>query len=100
LLLSATFGKRVERVARGWLNDPVRLVFCICFGHCVVFLMCELWFSVVCGMIGTAYCLLPDFFIYRVSQLVALLLLFVSFVHLFKSPSELQSDAPERLQST
>jgi superfamily II DNA/RNA helicase len=26
LLLSATFGKRVERVARGWLNDPVRLV--------------------------------------------------------------------------
>ncbi len=24
LLLSATFGKRVEKVARGWLNDPVR----------------------------------------------------------------------------
>ncbi|KAL7544287.1 hypothetical protein ACHAWF_007671 [Thalassiosira exigua] len=25
LLLSATFGKRVERVARGWLRDPVRI---------------------------------------------------------------------------
>jgi ATP-dependent RNA helicase DDX42 len=24
LLLSATFGKRVERVARGWLKNPVR----------------------------------------------------------------------------
>jgi ATP-dependent RNA helicase DDX42 len=24
LLLSATFGKRVEKVARGWLKDPVR----------------------------------------------------------------------------
>ena len=24
LLLSATFGLRVEKVARGWLKDPVR----------------------------------------------------------------------------
>jgi ATP-dependent RNA helicase DDX42 len=23
-MFSATFGKRVERVAKGWLNDPVR----------------------------------------------------------------------------
>jgi superfamily II DNA/RNA helicase len=26
LLLSATFGKRVEKVARGWLRNPVRYV--------------------------------------------------------------------------